>query len=164
MTRARNVMSRRVHTVRSDERLSDACQVMIEEDCGAVPVVDVCRGTLVGIVTDRDACLSALERGTSLAAIPVCVAMTADVVTCREEDELCDVLRLMQQGRVRRLPVLDEAGRLVGMLSLGDVARASMEGSGTALRVQVAETLADVSAPRDPMLHIEPAEAAARPS
>lgn len=116
------LMTRPVVTCRVEDSTQRAAQLMWEHDCGALPVVDV-DGKLVGVITDRDICMSAHLHGTPLAAIGVGEAMAHQVYTCRAGDSLEAAEHLMTRHQIRRLPIVDDANRPIGFLSLGDIAR-----------------------------------------
>jgi CBS domain-containing protein len=88
-------------------------------DVGPLPVVD--RGKLVGVVTDRDITIRATAEGRDPRLTPVEEVMTRDVVACREDDDVRVAAKLMQDAQLRRLLVVDGLGRLVGIVSLGDL-------------------------------------------
>jgi CBS domain-containing protein len=115
------LMTRTVKTCRATEHLDCAAQQMWEHDIGAV-VVDDEAGQVVGIVTDRDACMAAYMRGGALRDIPVDVAMSKHTVTCTPDDSAVTVAELMARHKIRRIPVVDETQRPVGMVSLNDLA------------------------------------------
>lgn len=89
-------------------------------NCKILPVVDD-KGEVVGVITDRDICIAAGCRRRDPATILVSEAMTTQVHSCSPEVDLCEALQLMQQKQVRRLPVIDLAGKLCGILSMDDV-------------------------------------------
>jgi CBS domain-containing protein len=130
-----------------DDPLSRAAQIMWELNCGVVPVV-ASDGRLVGVVTDRDLCLAAHAREQPLAAITVSSTMTLNVCAVSADDTLGHVFYLMSKQRVRRLPVL-EGGRLVGVVSIADIALHIQRYSGNSLPacVALAHMLAAVSEP-----------------
>lgn len=97
---------------------------MWEHDCGAVPVVDAERRPC-GMITDRDVCMGAYTRGLPLHALRVSEVMSRHVHSCSVEDSLQRAIGTMVEARVRRMPVVAADGRLVGLLSLGDVVRAA---------------------------------------
>jgi CBS-domain-containing membrane protein len=138
-------MTRAIRTCRPEESLAAAARILWEQDCGIVPVLDG-EGDLVGVVTDRDACMAAYTRGQRLDEIPVHTAMARVVSTCGADWPLERALAVMRQQQVRRLPVLDERNRCCGVLSLSDVVRVA--GEDPALRGAVVGTLAAVSRPR----------------
>jgi len=118
-----DLMTAPVPTCPVDATLNAAANVMWEHDCGIVPVVDE-DGALAGVVTDRDVCMAAFFHGARLAELPVREVMARDLHTLRPEASIHDALELMRQMQVRRVPVVDAAGALVGLLSLADVAAA----------------------------------------
>ncbi|BDG02903.1 CBS domain-containing protein [Anaeromyxobacter oryzae] len=121
--KVQELMTRAVWTCRADDPMSVAARVMWEHDIGAVPVLGADE-KIVGIVTDRDLCMSAYFTGEPLAAIPVEHAMSKVVFTIEPAHTVGEAEQLMRSKRVRRLPVVD-AGKLVGMITLGDLARAA---------------------------------------
>ncbi len=98
---------------------------MLEQDIGAIPVGENDR--LVGMVTDRDITLRAVAKadGKDLSKLTARDVMTKGVIWCRDSDNTADAARLMETKNVRRLPVIDEHKRMVGMLSLGDISHAA---------------------------------------
>ncbi|HVA80200.1 MAG TPA: CBS domain-containing protein [Candidatus Binataceae bacterium] len=115
------IMNRNVKVCRPQDSLNKAAQIMWDEPCGAVPVVDDQRKP-VGFLTDRDICMAAYTQGKPLHELRVETAMARKVVSCVAEDELGAAAGLMRQHRTRRLPVIDRNGALVGLLSLDDLA------------------------------------------
>jgi CBS domain-containing protein len=119
-----SVMNDAVRVCSPEEPLNAAVRLMWEGDCGAVPVVSD-TGVLVGIVTDRDACMAAYTKGLPLAAIRVRDVMARHVHTCGPDDSLALAATAMANAQVRRLPVVDSEHRLVGIISLADIARSA---------------------------------------
>ena len=107
-----------------EQTLHAAVQLMWEHDCGAVPVLSS-DGVLAGIVTDRDACMAAYTKGLPLSGILVRDVMAGHVHTCKPDDLLVRAATLMADAKVRRLPVVDASHRLVGVVSLADIARSA---------------------------------------
>jgi CBS domain-containing protein len=105
------------------DSLHRAAQLMWDLDCGVVPVV--AQGRLSGILTDRDICMAAYTKALPLTAIRVEEVMTTQVVTCAPSDSVERAVGLMEDHQVRRLAVVTPERRLVGMLSLSDIAQAS---------------------------------------
>jgi CBS domain-containing protein len=141
--KVRDVMTRGVQLVDPDETVQAAAQLMADVDAGAVPVGREHRPS--GVLTDRDIIIRVVARGADPAAVRVGEVMSSDIVTCREEDTAADVARLMGERQIRRMPVVDAEGRLIGIVSLGDLATEGMAGTGGEERL--GETLGDVSAP-----------------
>jgi CBS domain-containing protein len=119
------LMTRTVHPCRLEDSLQSAARIMWEHDCGCVPVVVDEEGgaRVVGMLTDRDACMAAYTQGRPLAAIAVRSAMSDRVCSCRPRDPLKVALNVLRANQLHRLPVVDDNEHLVGMLSLADVAR-----------------------------------------
>ena len=115
----REVMTAQVTTATPRTSIKDVARTMAEVESGAVPVVD--DGKVVGLVTDRDIVLRVVAEGKGLDT-PVAEVMTEGVETCREDDNVADATGKMSAKQIRRLVVLNEGGKLAGILSLGDVA------------------------------------------
>ncbi len=149
--RVEELMTRSVRTCRVQDMLDAPARAMWDGDIGCVPVVDE-TSRVVGIVTDRDVCMAAYTQGRPLAAIAVSTAMASAVLSVLPHEELAAAERMMQKNQLRRLPVVDEGGRLVGIVTLGDLARhAATERANTTRKVgadEVAVTLAAICAPR----------------
>ena len=105
-----------------EDDLRAPARAMWEGDCGCVPVVDSW-SRVIGMITDRDICMAAYTQGKPLREIRVEGVMSKSVVSCTTGDSLEQAEELMRRNRVRRLPVLDADKRLVGLLSLNDIAR-----------------------------------------
>lgn len=142
-------MTSPVFTCRVGDDLNAAAALMWDHDCGAVPVVDD-EGRLVGILTDRDACMAAYTRGQRFGEIGVETVMSRQLATCRPDDPLSLAEELMQTHQVRRIPVVDAENRPIGLLSLNDLARDSPRPSPAqrGLLVGFARTLAAICRPR----------------
>jgi len=153
--KVRDLMTTDVASCTPDATMAEAARLLWDHDCGSLPVVCCETGSVLGVVTDRDLCMAALTRGARLSEMPVSVAMSKEVWGCVEEDDADHAHALMRERQVRRLPVVDEQGRLSGMLSLNDLARRAARGRGPAAiarQREVAKTLAAVSARRAPEL------------
>jgi CBS domain-containing protein len=111
---------------RPEDSLDTAASRMRDGDCGCLPVVDA-DGRVVGMVTDRDICMTALTTAATLAEVRVARAMTRHVATTRPLDSLEDAEYTMRQHQVRRLPVVDDRARVIGMLSCHDLLRSVAE-------------------------------------
>ena len=105
--------------------LDDAARIMWEADCGMVPIAERVDGRdrLVGVVTDRDVSMAAHRSGQSLKELPIEQVMSRNVRTCGPADPVDAAAKAMREARVRRLPVVDGAGSILGVLSLSDLAR-----------------------------------------
>lgn len=132
------------------ETLAQAVIRMWDLDIGWLPVVDA--GRVIGVLTDRDACMAACTRGRRMDELTVASVMSQEVRTCMPQDSVQEMLALMRTHQLRRLPVVDGMGHLLGVVTLGDIARAP-EGQGQQAGRHAADvgfTLAEVSAPRSP--------------
>lgn len=118
-------MTDRPRGVSPETPLSQAAELMEAEDVGALPVLD--GEHLAGMITDRDIVVRAVAKGKDPRGMPVREIATKDVVSVGPEDSLSEALRLMASHQVRRLPVVDQDNRLVGVLAQADVALESKE-------------------------------------
>jgi CBS domain-containing protein len=121
-TNVSHLMTTAVRSCSTGDTLHRAAQIMWEHDCGVVPVVDG-QGRLVGMVTDRDICMAAYTQGQPLSQIRVPLAMAKEVHAVHDTDRVEAAEALMRRVRVRRVPVVDDEGRLKGILSMNDLAR-----------------------------------------
>ena len=122
--KVQELMTTNVARVGLDDSLAAAAGAMWDADCGAVPVLDG-GGRVVGMITDRDICMAAWSRNCAPAGIAVSAVMSWNPSVCRPTDTVHAAERLMREGQIRRLPVVDADQRLVGILSLADIARAA---------------------------------------
>ena len=118
--KVREAMTQDVCLATPDQTIRDAASVMMEIDAGALPVEQDDR--LVGVITDRDIAVRAVAKGKS-PETKVREVMSREVLYCYEDEDLEAVIRNMGEVKVRRLPVLTRDKRLVGIISLGDLAR-----------------------------------------
>ena len=114
------IMTRDVSLLNPDNTIGEAASLMVEADTGALPVGENDR--LVGMITDRDIVVRAVAQRRSVDT-KVAAIMSREVLYCFDTDEIDDVTRNLGKARVRRLPVVNRDKRLVGIVSLGDVAR-----------------------------------------
>jgi CBS domain-containing protein len=138
------LMTRSVATCRPADTLDTAVKLMLERDCGVLPVIGK-GGHLAGIVTDRDICVAAHNEGLPLRGIHVDQAMSMKVVAARPQDSIESVERLMAAKRIRRVPIVDDDAHVVGMVSLDDIAPDSHSREQD---VQVVATLAAICRPK----------------
>ena len=124
--RVEKLMSQPANTCGPQDSLEQAASLMWSNDCGCLPVTS---GDgiqhLEGIITDRDICMAALFQGRPLRELKVAEVMAKVVLTCRSGDDIEEVERTMQAEQVRRLPVVDEHGAVIGVISMADLARES---------------------------------------
>jgi CBS domain-containing protein len=128
-----DLMTRSVELISPKDSLEDAARKMADEDVGVLPVAELDR--LVGMVTDRDIVTRGVARGRSPEATFVREVMSTDVKYVYEDDSSDEAARKMARLQVKRLPVLNREMRLVGILSLGDMAtmRLTVTEAGEAL-------------------------------
>ncbi|WP_096698824.1 CBS domain-containing protein [Polaromonas sp. AER18D-145] len=138
MTTVTDVMTRNVRTLAPTSTVAEAAKAMDELDVGVIPV---CEGDkLLGMVTDRDIVVRAVAQGLD-GNTPLAKVMSTDVRTARETDDLDTVLADMASSQIRRLPVLDGSERLVGIISIGDIAVKGQD------EEDVGQSLAEISSP-----------------
>jgi CBS domain-containing protein len=129
MPSIREAMTSNPSTVTAQQTVADAAAIMKQEDTGVVPIVDGER--LVGVITDRDIAITVVAEGKDPQSTTVTDIASSNLVTIDPQQDLDEALRLMAQHQVRRLPVVEEDGRLVGILAQADVAlHASAEQTG----------------------------------
>jgi len=134
--RCREIMTRSVKTATRAMTLREVAALMRDGDMGAVPVVEGAK--LVGIVTDRDIVVRAIADGLD-ASVPVGEVMTAEVFSALENDFVFEAIRLMGDKQVRRVPIINETGELVGIIAMADVALETED------EREIAETLEEIS-------------------
>ncbi len=117
--KVKDAMHKGAEWVAPTAKLSEIAAIMKKHDIGAVPVGDHDR--LIGMVTDRDIVCRAFAAGVDPTKLTAKDVMTKGVVYCREGAELAEAISTMQKNKIRRLPVISEGKRMVGILSLGDV-------------------------------------------
>ena len=127
-----------------DTNLAAAAALLWEHDCGALPVLDA-ETRVIGILTDRDICMAVGTRGRLASDLAVRDVMTPAVLTCRPEDSVSTALRIMREGRVRRLPVVNNDRALMGMISINDLVLAAKRQGGVAIE-ELLMTLRVISA------------------
>ena len=140
-----SLIRRDVISCTTQDDLQRAAQLMWDHDIGCLPVIDA-QGHVTGMITDRDICMAAYTQGMPLRAIPVALAMAKHIFSCSADDELAAVERTMSEHQIRRMPVIDDQGHPIGIISLNDIARAAAAGGVPA--TEVTSTLAAVTAPR----------------
>jgi CBS domain-containing protein len=120
MTQVREAMTPNPHTVTADSSIAEAARLMRDEDTGIAPITEGER--LVGVVTDRDVAIKVVAEGKDPQLTKVTQIASSNLVTVDREQDLDEALRLMAEHQVRRLPVVEEDGKLVGILAQADVA------------------------------------------
>lgn len=121
--KVKDAMHKNVEWVQPTTTLAVLAKKMRDLDIGALPVGENDR--LVGMVTDRDIAIRAVAEGKDVTKLTARDVMSKGIVFCRDSEELEDAARIMEEKKIRRLPVLDDKKRMVGMLSLGDISHAA---------------------------------------
>jgi CBS domain-containing protein len=142
-TKVRDVMTDRPFTVSPDTLISEVAEVMEREDIGSVPVLE--GEQLAGMITDRDIVVRAIAKGKDPRGMPVREAWTREVLAVREDDDLSDAMKAMASYQVRRMPVVDDDNRLVGVIAQADVA---LEAKEKAIGEMVEEISKEPAGPR----------------
>ena len=140
--RIQDIMTRNPACVTGDATVREAAQVMLREEVGLVPVIKGSGdNTLVGVVTDRDIAIRCVAEGKDGTCRVRDVMSADDLATCSQNDDVESVMGAMRAEKVRRIPIVDERGSLVGIVSQADVAmKAKNEGA-------VEDTLEKISEP-----------------
>jgi CBS domain-containing protein len=121
--KARDLMTSNPECITGDETIQRAAQIMRDQDIGAVPVVESRDSMrLVGVITDRDITIRHVAEGHSNNAMHVREHMSAHVRSVRPDSDENEVLETMRDGKVRRVPVVEDGDRLVGMIAQADIA------------------------------------------
>lgn len=143
MTTVSEVMTRGVRTLSPSDTVVLAAQAMDELNVGVIPVCD--GEKLVGIVTDRDIVVRGVAQERDGKSTRLSDVMSTHVRCATEDQDVEDVLDEMADTQIRRMPVVDKEQRLVGIISLGDIAAKDPEDE-----IDVAESLGDISTPARP--------------
>ena len=133
-----SVMTEKIVAVNQLEPVSSAARLMLRHNLGALPVCDD-KGKLRGILTDRDIVTRCVAADMDPEDTMIREIMSRGIQTCSAGDDASSALEAMSAHQVRRLPVVEESGKLVGMVSLGDLARSS------ASSMEAAEALSEIS-------------------
>lgn len=145
------LMTQTVHSCSVEDNLERAASKMWNHDLGCLPVVDK-GGQVVGMITDRDICMAAYSQGLALRSIPVSSAMSQSVYSCMPDDPIQAAEEKMSSHQVRRLPVLNDDRKLIGLLALSDLAQEAEREIGferkEISRQEVTDTLAAISQSR----------------
>jgi CBS domain-containing protein len=138
----REIMTRNVEVISAGASLRDAAVKMKELDVGLIPVCDGDR--LGGVLTDRDITIRATANGRDPTKTKVADVMSSDIAYCLEDQAIEEAVNLMEARQIRRLPIVDKDNRLVGIVSLADIAVHHGD------RDLTGETLEEISAPAQP--------------
>ena len=135
----KDIMTRGAEVVRPDATLQEAANKMKSLDIGPLPVCD--GDKVVGMLTDRDITVRATAEGLDPKQTRVREVMSKELITCLEDQDVKEAAELMQSKQIRRVPILNKDKRLVGMLSLGDLAHRTQDSK------LAGKTLEEVSTP-----------------
>jgi CBS domain-containing protein len=118
---AREIMTPAPQCCSAETTLNEVANMMVEADCGEIPVTDA-SNRLIGVITDRDIVCRAVAKGKNPTAVTAAECMTEPVVVVNEETSLADVIAVMEENQIRRVPVVDATGCCCGIISQADVA------------------------------------------
>ena len=131
-------MTDRPRCVTAETTVSEAAQLMKSDDVGSLPVLD--GEQLAGMITDRDIVIRAIAEGKDPRGMPVREVASRELVRVNADDDLSSALQLMATQQVRRLPVVDDDGRLVGILAQADVAREAKDKDSGQMLQDISQT------------------------
>lgn len=143
MTTVADVMTRGVRSMSPQDTVVLAAQAMDELNVGGIPVCY--DDKLVGMVTDRDIVIRGVAQQADTKKMKLADVMSTHVRCAREDEDVEDVMHEMAQSQIRRMPVVDGADRLVGMITLGDIAAKTSDEE-----IDVAQSLGEISEPAEP--------------
>lgn len=115
------VMTKDPVTVRKETRLHEIAEKMRDMNIGIIPVCEE-NGQVIGVITDRDIVMRAVAEAREIKGVMAFEVMSSNVITCPEDADVDDCVKLMEQHQIRRIPVLDSQRKLIGMFTLGDLA------------------------------------------
>jgi CBS domain-containing protein len=144
--RIHEIMTQPPVTCRDSDTVARAAELMWQNDCGTIPVVNE-ENRPIGMITDRDCCMSAYTQGRALHEIPVTSAMSKQVFSCTSDDSVDQAEKLMSDKKVRRLPVVNDGGQIVGVVSVNDLARYASGNKKSSTEHEVLMTFAQIGQP-----------------
>ena len=137
MKKCSEVMTKKTVCCQPDDMVTTVAQLMQSENIGSIPVIENKQNQkLVGIVTDRDLALKIVAKGLDAKSTKVEAVMTRQVVTCRAEDDLQKALDAMAEHQLRRIPIVDNDNKIVGIIAQADVATRVNQPEKTATMVK----------------------------
>lgn len=137
----KDLMTKDVSSCRPANNMAELAEVMWNQRCGALPILDD-SGRVIGIITDRDICIALGTRNIRASDVLARDVSPARCFTCSPDDDLREALRTMANQEVGRLPVIDEIGQLVGILSMDDVIFRAGGGSSSLSDGEIIDTIA----------------------
>jgi len=142
--KARDLMSHNVCTCSPNTSLHDAAHAMWTSDVGCLVVTDADRKP-IGMITDRDIAMAAYTQGVLLRDARVDSAMAHNLLACSDGASLAEIQGLMNRAQIRRIPVVDASGKLVGIVALADLARSAQQALHFSETPALARTLAGIT-------------------
>jgi CBS domain-containing protein len=130
---AREIMTPAPQCCSGETTLNDVANLMVEADCGEIPVTDG-SNRLIGVITDRDIVCRVVAKGKNPSSVTAAECMTEPVVVVTEDTSLEDVLAVMEENQIRRVPVVDASGCCCGIIAQADVAMTSENKAGELVR------------------------------
>ena len=127
--KVQDIMTADVKSCSPEANLAAISEIMFTSDYGMLPVVND-RGSVNGLITDRDICIAVGTKGRRASDITVGEVISGEVFACAPDDDVRTALETMQKARVRRLPVIDREGGLLGILSMSDMVRCAEKNNG----------------------------------
>jgi CBS domain-containing protein len=121
--RISEIMTPAPECCRPEQTIQEAAHIMLARDCGCVPVIDEKAQRILGLITDRDIAIRAVAAGKDPSRTTVAETMSHPPVVIQDESTLEACLKLMEENQVRRAPVVDHNGRLIGIVAQADIAR-----------------------------------------
>ena len=141
---AREIMTPAPQCCAGETLLNEVANLMVEADCGEIPITDG-SNRLVGVITDRDIVCRVVAKGKNPSAVTAGEVMTEPVVCVNEDTSLEDVLSVMEENQIRRVPVVDGTGCCCGIISQADVAMNAREGQTGELVREVSKDSAGIT-------------------
>jgi CBS domain-containing protein len=137
----RDVMTTNPETVKEKDSIREVARLMVDQDCGAVPVVAENGRKVVGMITDRDIVVRVVAEGKDVGGATVSDAMSRGAKTVREDAPLNDVMLIMSREQIRRVAVVDQNDELVGIVAVADIAQETNHDR------KLGETVSEISEP-----------------
>ncbi|MBI2222317.1 MAG: CBS domain-containing protein [Acidobacteria bacterium] len=138
--KVREIMTSDPATATPDTNLRDVAQLMVDHDCGEIPIIeDKTTKKPIGVITDRDIVVRTVALGKNPLELSARDALTSPATTVTPEADLDDCAHVMEQEKIRRVPVIDERGGVIGMVSQADIVRSARDRMAAELVREVSE-------------------------
>jgi len=146
--KVKDLMTYTVNSCEPDTNLAAAAMMMWDGDCGVLPVVDH-DGKVIGVLTDRDITMAVATQNKAPSEIQVnAIVEKHNVAMCSTDDDVKQVLQIMADCQIRRVPVVEDSGKLEGIFSLNDAIHHAKPGNKELSEADVMETMRAICAPR----------------